>query len=384
MRNRIKDILEEGDTAIFNNHSEYKGAVGIVKEVIDYGQDRDYVVLIEGNEDIMDNWTTAWETEVDYIDPDDFCTNEDPLDKQAFQPGDVVNTPDGIQVVREAVIIKTEECMKYMYETVSFLNDTVNRYDASSLEYQYHDVTWKEYFTKCIQNSLPAWRGEIYNTVIFEHYRRSDDVMLEHDYSDYYNYTLRPDIMEYISEEYTIYGRIYAVLALKKNAAEIEKILSIKPKELRDIRRAVIDKINNRNISEIDPNFKKEINNRRKFKFTDLELSVASEIDKRDVIFGQQRTHFPVDMTNSQIMESIKEAYDNAHKIANRKIIKSYIMKHVLYDEVEPVNGSTLYEGYSQKYKLTIQFLYNFDLDGIETAYPVEFHDVNSKKKGKE
>lgn len=376
----IKDILEKGDTAIFNNHSKYKGAVGIVKAVNDYGQDRKYFVLTEGNEDIMDNWVVAWETEVDYIDPKDIDINEEPLlDKQVFRPGDVVNTPNGIQVVKEAVIIKIEECMKYMYETISFQNDTVNRYEEASLEYQYHDSTWEEYFAKCIQNSLPAWRGEIYNTAIFDHYYCSEDVMLEHDYLDYYNYTLTPDIMEYISENYTICGRIRAVLALKKNVTEIGKILGIKTKELDNIKRSIIDKTDNRNISEVDPNFKKKINNRRKFKFTDLELSAASEIDKRDVIFGKQRTHFSIDMTNSQIMESIKEAYGNAHTISNREIKKSYIMKYVLCNETEPVNGSILYEGYSLKYKLTIQFLYNFDLNLIETAYPVGMNN-NSKK----
>ena len=122
---------------------------------------------------------------------------------------------------------------------------------------------------------------------------------------------------------------------------------------------------------EIDPDYKKEINNKQKFRFTDLELALAiSEIDKRDVIFGKFRKHFPVYMTNIEIMKSIREAYHTARKISRRRVKKSFVTRYVLHSKAEPVKGSALYEGKSKK-GMTIQFRYNFDLGIIETAYPV-------------
>lgn len=64
--------------------------------------------------------------------------------------------------------------------------------------------------------------------------------------------------------------------------------------------------------------------------------------------------------------------------------MKTYITKYVLDEKTEPVNGSTLYEGYSPKYKLTIHFLYNFDLNLIETAYPVIMNDNIQQDWGKQ
>ena len=154
----------------------------------------------------------------------------------------------------------------------------------------------------------------------------------------------------------------------------------MKPKQLDEIRNSIKIKINDRNKGEIDLDYKKKISNKRKFQFTELEVLAALEISKLDSLHDQPRNHFPIEMTNSQIMKSIKEAYKAAHKISKRQVRNSYITKYVLYNKVEPVKGSILYEGIS-KNGLTIRFRYNFDYNVIEIAYPVIENDnvINEK-----
>lgn len=363
---------KEGDIVYFNHHSRYRGAIGVVKGISCIGSDYiDFYVLIEGDKDKKENYHIAEDDEIEYVYHVEM--DNDLLDKPAFQIGDIVNTTNGIQIVREVVISDIGEMAEYMYEVSPIDSDDINCcYKENSLEFLYHDVMWEEYFTESAQNGLPEWKDETYDM------KELDDYYLST--YDYYNYTLPPVIMKYIIDEYTIYGRIDAVLAHKSNVTEIEKIFDLKSGKLSDIRRSIIDKIHKRNESDIDPEFKKKINNRRKFQFTNLELSVVSEISKRDISFGKIRYHFPVYMTNMEIIKSVKEAYNSAHKVGKREIKKSCVIRCMIYNKFDPVKGRVLYEGYSSTYNLVIQFYYNFDLDIIETAYPIGVNKSEIKK----
>lgn len=378
------DIPRKGDRIVFISDSIYRGATGIVKEELDYGQDWAYIISIDGDEDHMDNWVFEWDTEIRLFDgsrANDDVIIDKPLNSEAFQIGDVVDTPDGIQVVREIIIMNDKIPMRYMYETSPFSDDIINRYDESLLELQYHDIIWEDYFVKLLENVLPAWNGELYNLELTNYRYLDDDIQEKYKYNDYYtNRTVRCDIFEYIIEDYTILNRINAVLAIKANRDKISKSLNIKPDKLYEFKYPIYKKVSDRNMADIDSNYKKKIGDRRRFKFTDLELAFASEIDKLDMRFGKKVIHYPLEMTDFQIMEAIKEAYENSHRIFNRKIGKTYVLKYILWNNSEPINGSILFEGYSQKYKLTIQFLYNFDLNTIEVAYPIEANKNEIKK----
>ena len=126
--------------------------------------------------------------------------------------------------------------------------------------------------------------------------------------------------------------------------------------DLRYLELSVRRKINARNLNDTDLDSKNR-------KFTTLEYQFISEINKFD-----KKDIYPLDMTNLQIMGAIKEAYKSAHRAGNLKI------KFDTKDDsslAAPDKGKRLYEGYSSKYNLIIQFWYNFDLGIIETAYPV-------------
>ena len=366
------DWFEEGDIICFTS-GMYRGAIGVVKEVCDLEYDMYYYVLIEGDEDNRNNYRGAYNYDIGYVYHIEIEDEALP-DKTAFQPGDVVNTPDGIQAVREVIIEDTGEAAKYMYETSPLdLSGTVCRYGEASLEFQYHDTMWKEYFTESAQNDLPEWRGELYNLdELYSERFYYDGIYYNSDYywgdgfndiaDDYSNDTLPPRIMKYILKEYTIDSRINAVLAPRKNAEEIGKILNLKPKESY-YRWSIISKIYD---------LEKKSGSMRKSRFTDSKLALAiSEIDKRDVIFGRSRKHFPIHMTDMEIMKSIREAYHTARKISRRRVKKSFVTRFVVRSKAEPIKGSALYEGVS-KNGLAIQFRYNFDMGIIETAYPIE------------
>lgn len=176
--------------------------------------------------------------------------------------------------------------------------------------------------------------------------------------------------MEHILEEYSIDGRFRAVFASKRNAREIKKTLNIKDRaEWDKFKEAWCDKIYDRNMREIQPDYKEEVNDRSRFSFTEQEILIGSEIDRLDSTFGFHREHYPLEMTNRQIMQSVREAYCNAKRIGRRKIRT---------DEYGCVKGSALYEGVA-KSGFVIRFWYNLDRKEIETAYPVRMY--NSAKK---
>lgn len=357
----------------------YKGAIGTVTGVAwncSYEHWIDYFVVIEGDDErdrLVVNEDGLAEADFSYIETGD----EISLAKPLFQAGDVVSV-DGhneLGVVSEAVIVNTGETAKYMYEVSPFYSDgEACAYEESFLEYQYHDTAWEECLMALETDKLPPWRGELYNSREFDwgpHYRWE---------RSYFNDTIPPDCMEYILDEYSVYKRIHAVFASKKNRKDVMEIFGIADSEaLDEIIRAICNKIFNRNLSEVDSDFKKKADNKTKFEFTELELAIVSEVDRRDIWLGQSRNHYPVKMTEMQIMRAIKEAYESAHEVGKRKLQK-YVSRGYRgwRDEKEPEKGSVLYEGIS-KNGLIIRFWYNFDLDLIETAYPIMV-DNNAKK----
>ena len=90
--------------------------------------------------------------------------------------------------------------------------------------------------------------------------------------------------------------------------------------------------------------------------------------------------HYPVYMTHYQIMHAIKEAYGTARKTSGRRM-------HTEPDKRNPKDGDILvnegvaeYGGYSSTFDLTIRFMYNFDLNYIDTAFPVREKNVKKYK----
>ena len=128
--------------------------------------------------------------------------------------------------------------------------------------------------------------------------------------------------------------------------------------------------------------YKMKFQDKGPFRFTDLELAIAAEADKRDVVFGRRRNHFPLEMSRAQMKQAIREAYSNAHKVGKRKIQKTYDVRHGYWDIEDTVKGASLYEGKSKTYGLVIRFWYNFGMDLIEIAYPV-MGDGDAEKRSK-
>lgn len=271
-----------------------------------------------------------------------------------------------------------------MYEVSSVYGDEddIITCEESSLTFQYHDLSYEEYFTESVRNGLPAWRGKLYNFYMFYHdFDGHKDLDFNH-MEDYNNDTIPPMFMEHILAEHSIYCRIDVVLKSSENIGKIERRLNINRSHRMHLVRSIKEKINARNFrgtnqSSVDVKSKK-------FDFTGEEMNLVAEIDKLDIVVknGQRilEDHYPVDMSNWQIMDAIKEAYLNASKTSG--VIMQSVRDRRGDEEnaktgkvIEPVKGKRTYRGESKKYGLVIEFWYNFDLDLIETAYPIRMNN---------
>ncbi len=76
-------------------------------------------------------------------------------------------------------------------------------------------------------------------------------------------------------------------------------------------------------------------------------------------------------------MDAVREAYGNARKIGSKVINVSGSPTDE--DPDAPYIGKQEYERYSKRYDLIIRFMYNFDYNFIETAYPLRMNN-NTKK----
>ena len=313
-----------------------------------------------------------------------------------FKVGDVVNLIDNqsmYYVVIESILVDNGIFRRYQYEVSNVRTDDTFVYDESSLEFQYHDTSWEYYLIEGtrIYNDLPDWRGELYNFyIIYGHLRTHDDLQYDQ-MEDYNNDTIPPMFMEHILDGHSAFGSMNRLLKYPDKARIVMKKLNIDKDKLDKLVKSTKHKINIRNLSDFDTETKEEWRSSgKKFEFTGDELNLVAEVYKLDTEGKDEygnvcyTNHYDIDMTNLQIMQAIKEAYGNAKRtgrmqmqpIKDRRIIKGY--GDFDPEPVKPVKGKREYEGVSKK-GLVIRFWYNFDLDLIETAYPVVVNN-NAKK----
>ena len=349
--------------------SRFASGVGIIEHVTGEGEWAEYMITLQGENEPR----IFYEKNLELI----------PL----FDVGDVVNVeddPNRVYVVNESILVGDEKNARYMYEVSSVYGDEddIITCEESSLTFQYHDLSYEEYFTESVRNGLPAWRGKLYNFYMFYHdFDGHKDLDFNH-MEDYNNDTIPPMFMEHILAEHSIYCRIDVVLKSSENIGKIERRLNINRSHRMHLVRSIKEKINARNFrgtnqSSVDVKSKK-------FDFTGEEMNLVAEIDKLDIVVknGQRilEDHYPVDMSNWQIMDAIKEAYLNASKTSG--VIMQSVRDRRGDEEnaktgkvIEPVKGKRTYRGESKKYGLVIEFWYNFDLDLIETAYPIRMNN---------
>lgn len=309
-----------------------------------------------------------------------------------FNTGDVVeviapnSSQNRICVVREPVLMELYEAVKYVYRVSPIDScDEVYTYDGSSLEFQYHDATWQQYFEESIQNALPAWRGESYNLDMLYVYSYFCVNFNRKSREEYNNDTIHPLYMKHILKDHTISGRIDVVLSCRDSVKVIKEKLQVNDNDLYRLERLIEDKIYARNMSDSDPKSNGRISDKAGFKFTESELSLISEINNLYISNEEFIDCFPVEMTTPQIMRAIKEAYYTARRISEVKLQRVYDRRTEMFswsdcEIIEPVKGKALYEGISQN-GLVICFWYNFDLNLIEDAYPVIEKNYDKKKR---
>lgn len=310
--------------------------------------------------------------------------------KNDIKVGDVVTFRSGLPIGQYAIssIIEMgygEEL--HHYELIPINNGSLSTDESCIcgrllLEFQYHDTQWEEYITESVGNGLPPWRGDLYNFFMF--YIDPDAINLEKgDVLDselvkkYKDHTLPPIRMMHIMKAHTIFGRSKVVLDSEDNRKIIAKNLDIEMRDLLYMMMKFNDKIKARNLNDVGPDFRSKIDIKSIPNFTKQEREFARQIDALDKSKGHMKDHYPYELTNLQIMEAIKEAYKNARKIGSKKINISNNPTDM--DPDAPYIGKQLYEGYSKKYDLVIQFWYNFDYNFIESAWPVRMNN-NAKK----
>ena len=131
--------------------SRFASGVGIIEHVTGEGEWAEYMITLQGENEPR----IFYEKNLELI----------PL----FDVGDVVNVeddPNRVYVVNESILIGDEKNARYMYEVSSVYGDEddIITCEESSLTFQYHDLSYEEYFTEgARQKGLPPWRGEFYN-----------------------------------------------------------------------------------------------------------------------------------------------------------------------------------------------------------------------------
>ena len=299
--------------------------------------------------------------------------------KSKFKVGDVVNVeddPNRVYVVNESIFVDDGENTRYMYEVSSVYGDEddIITCEESSLTFQYHDLSYEEYFTEGtrIKNDLPDWRGELYNfySAYTDYESRGEDDFDNGFVNDHWNDTIPVHFMRHIIEGHSVYGAIKEVTdgsCISNTSKKIKENLGIEKDDFILLRKSIMRKINLKNLTDIDPKYKKKYN--RNGAFTNEEKKFIAQAEKLHLDGGgKPATHYKIDMTNLQIMKAIKEAYENAHKVGERSLKQDKDLR--TGDLPQPMKGYRKYEGYSPKYDTTICFLYNFDMDLITTAYP--------------
>jgi hypothetical protein len=293
-----------------------------------------------------------------------------------FKVGDVVNlidNPSMYYVVIESILIDNGIFRRYRYEVSNIRTDDTFVYDESGLEFQYHDTSWEYYLIEGTRNynDLPDWRGELYNfySAYTDYESRGDGGLDKGFVKDHWNDTIPVHFMRHIIEGHSVYGAIKEVTdgsCISDTSKKIREKLGIERDEFISLRKSIMNKINLKNLTDIDPKYRAKYN--KNGEFTDEEKKFIAQAEKLHLDGGKPATHYKINMTNLQIMDAIKEAYKNAHRLGEKSLKQD---KDLRTGELpQPMKGYRKYEGYSPKYDITIRFLYNFDMDLITTAYP--------------
>lgn len=302
--------------------------------------------------------------------------------KSDLKVGDIVSFRNGLieQYVISAITEMDHGEDLHRYELIHLSNNDLSTDKACFcgrllLEFQYHDPKWEEYFTEGTrQNGLPAWRGELYN--LYELYTDFDEpkIGFTNEANDYYNDTIPPKYMEHILDRHTIYGRIGIVLSSVENKNIIMSKLKLNDEKIRVLWKSIREKNKKRNGVGY--------NQGDNIRFTLDETKLIEQIDLLDtesVGNGEKHhvDHFKIELRNIDIMKMIKQAYHSAQRVSSRETKQT--SKDRRTEDVNPQNlGKVDYEGITKDGTI-IRFTYDFDVNVIDTAYPLRMNN-NVKK----
>ena len=295
-----------------------------------------------------------------------------------FKVGDVVNlidNPSMYYVVIESILIDNGIFRRYQYEVSNIRTDDTFVYDESALEFQYHDVSWEYYLVENAKYSLPKWRGIFYNYFALCKEIGYDKDNLDRKYcEDYNNDTIPPACMQHILHDHSIHARISSIV--NNNKSIIKK--SIGDNDHLDLNELVLSikrKFEYKNKDGAEIILSNGALNMGDKDYTDDEIQLIGQVDLLD----KNNDHYPAYMTHFQIMQAIKEAYKNAAKTSGRRKHPEVDKRNPKAGNVPVNKGAVEYEGFSSSFNLVIRFIYNFDLDYIDTAFPIR-EERNAKK----
>ena len=310
----------------------------------------------------------------------------DVTNEPMFRVGDVINIGDSetLYSIEECIEVESDFHKEWKYK----LSDTNLGYTSyipgliseSDITFRWHDNDLEKMFNESSDFNLPSWRGEIYNFfMFFDRYQRvslePDAAVNYHEMEEFKNHTIPPIRMWHILRSHSIFARVNDVIKSKENTHIIAEKINIDIVDVIRFSKDFQDKIISRNTT--NTTYGNKLKDLMIPKFTKEEEIFANIIDRLDTSNKGIKDHYPYKLTNLQIMDAIREAYSNARKIGKKKINTSNNSSDENPDA--SYKGKQLYEGYSGKYNLVIQFIYNFDYDFVETAYPVRMNN-NVKK----
>lgn len=300
---------------------------------------------------------------------------ESSVKKPMYEIGDIVSINDE-SISNSYVIAEIYEYdrgigIRYEYGLVPIDNtDDGRRIKESNLLLLYHDKTWEAFYEGTnIGNGLVKWIGKLYNFCMFYDNLSTHGDLNKESMKEYWNNTIPPEFMEHILESHSLWDRIDVVLDNPSKKKKLMDMFGMDNKQLNDTRDHIRKKINANNMNDLNmERHGKVLYKEKEYEFTDEENEFIRETLKLDKV----KDHFPKYMTYLQIMRSIKEAYENAHKINDHTVMQPSLDRRT-GETKQPKNGQRKYRGES-KNGLLIEFWYDFDLKVITSAYPLNTH----------